>query len=43
MKAQKWLREATQAKVPISVEFVETIERTNTHKLRYVISEVKDK
>ena len=39
--ARDWLVEATHGKVRITIDYVDGIQRTNTQKMRYVISEVE--
>ena len=39
-KAREWLRAATGNSISISINYVDFIEKTNTHKLRYVVSEI---
>lgn len=42
-EAAAWIKEATRDSIPISVRYVDSIERSNTQKLKYVVSLVKSK
>lgn len=39
--AKKWIENVCKKSIPASIEYVDQIPRTQTHKLRYVISEVR--
>ena len=42
-EAVTWIKEATRGSIPISIKYVNSIERSNTQKLKYVVSLVKNK